>query len=131
MACDLLYLLYVIWQRYRVRGMDRRVCVCIWGLVILLLSYAVDMSAYYIGWRRTDVIGRFGFLLFICLLAREATAVSIEKIDEGRKAEIYRELAEHDMPTGLHNRNAYDEWVSKNDRDCETAIVTFDLNDLK
>lgn len=56
MACDLLYLLYVIWQRYRVRGMDRRVCVCIWGLVILLLSYAVDMSAYYIGWRRTDVI---------------------------------------------------------------------------
>ena len=131
MACDLLYLLYVIWQRYRVRGMDRRVCVCIWGLVILLLSYAVDMSAYYIGWRRTDVIGRFGFLLFICLLAREATAVSIEKIDEGRKAEIYRELAEHDMPTGLRNRNAYDEWVSENARDRETAIVTFDLNDLK
>ena len=56
------------------------------------------------------MIGRFGFLLFICLLAREATAVSMEKIDEGRKAEIYRELAEHDMPTGLYNRNAYDEW---------------------
>ena len=35
------------------------------------------------------------------------------------------------MPTGLHNRNAYDEWVAKNARDCETAIVTFDLNDLK
>ena len=77
------------------------------------------------------MIGRFGFLLFICLLAREATAVSIEKIDEGRKAEIYRELAEHDMPTGLRNRNAYDEWVSENARDRETAIVTFDLNDLK
>ena len=131
MACDLLYLLYVILQRYRARGMDRRVRVCIWGLVILLVSYAVDMSAYYIGWRRTDVIGRFGFLLFICLLAREATAVSMEKIDEGRKAEIYRELAEHDMPTGLRNRNAYDEWVSENARDRETAIVTFDLNDLK
>lgn len=56
MACDLLYLLYVILQRYRARGMDRRVRVCIWGLVILLVSYAVDMSAYYIGWRRTDVI---------------------------------------------------------------------------
>ena len=131
MACDLLYLLYVILQRYRARGMDRRVRVCIWGLVILLVSYAVDMSAYYIGWRRTDVIGRFGFLLFICLLAREATAVSMEKIDEGRKAEIYRELAEHDMPTGLYNRNAYDEWASENARDRETAIVTFDLNDLK
>ncbi len=60
------------------------------------------------------MIGRFGFLLFICLLAREATAVSMEKIDEGRKAEIYRELAEHDMPTGLYNRNAYDdEWASE------------------
>ena len=79
MACDLLYLLYVIWQRYRVRGMVRRVCVCIWGLVILLLSYAVDMSAYYIGWRRTDVIGRVGFLRVICLH-------SIEKCHRHRRA---------------------------------------------
>ena len=131
MLVDLVYLLYALIQRMRKKEMDRAVRVNLVGLFILVISYVVDIIAYYIGATKTDVVGRFGFLLYIILLGREAANNTVARVKAGRKAEIYKELAEKDMLTGLYNRNAYDEWVSKNLRQPGMGIITFDLNELK
>lgn len=131
MLCALLYLLYALVGRIRRVGYDRKVRSSILGLVILSASFVLDISAFYLGAVRTDVIGRGCFLLYICILGKEAAAGTLEKLDEGRKAEIYKELAVRDVLTGLHNRNAYDEWVGEHWKKSGAVVMAFDLNDLK
>lgn len=55
----------------------------------------------------------------------------MEKLHEGQKAAIYKELALKDILTGLYSRNAYDEWERDNQHPDKTAIVMLDLNNLK
>ena len=54
-----------------------------------------------------------------------------KQVDEGRKAEIYKELAEKDGMTGMYNRNAFDEWEYGCNNYEDIMLVTFDLNNLK
>lgn len=131
MLCDLAYLLYALILRVRRVGWDRRGNSSVLGLVILTASYVLDLGAFYLGAVRTDVVGRFGFLLYICILGSEAAIGTREKLEEGRKAEIYKELAVRDVLTGLHNRNAYDEWAGEHWKKPGATILAFDLNDLK
>lgn len=131
MMADLVYLLYALICRMRKHGIDRVAKAHLIGLGILSSAFLVDIVAYYIGARKTDVFGRFGFLLYIILLGKEAASNTIDKVKDGRKAEIYKELAVKDVLTGLYNRNAYDEWVYHNQKCPGLGIVTFDLNELK
>ena len=55
----------------------------------------------------------------------------MEKLHEGQKAAIYKELALKDILTGLYSRNAYDEWEKDHLHPQRTAIAMFDLNNLK
>lgn len=131
MLAALFYLFYALFRRFQRKGMDRTVRTNLLGLVILVISFLVDIVAFYSGARKTDVFGRFGFLLYIIFLGREVALDTVSRINEGRKAEVYRELAVKDMLTQLYNRNAYDEWTYQNQKVQGTAIITFDLNDLK
>lgn len=131
MIAALVYLMYALVCRIRRNGIDRKARVNIVGLGILVASFFVDLGAYYMGARKTDVFGRFAFLLYVVLLGSEVARGLVTGVKEGRKAEIYRELAVKDMPTGLYNRNAYDEWVRLNPAKEKVAILTFDLNELK
>lgn len=131
MIAALVYLMYALVCRIRRNGIDRKVRVNMVGLGILVASFFVDIGAYYMGARKTDVFGRFGFLLYVVLLGSEVARGLVTGVKEGRKAEIYRELAVKDLPTGLYNRNAYDEWIRMNPGKGRAAILTFDLNELK
>ena len=131
MGSMLFYVVMALVKRAKQSGMDRKVRMTIAGITVLTISYAIDLIAYYVGLQKTDVVGRFGLLIFIVMLGYETAAESLSKVDEGRKAEIYRELALKDMLTGLYNRNAYDEWSSTHSRMHGVMLVMFDLNNLK
>lgn len=131
MLVGLLYLVHALVHRIKKRGFDRMVKTNLLGVVVLTLVFLVDIVAFYTGAIKTDVFGRFGFLFYIMLLGKEAAKSTISKVKVGRKAEVYRELAIKDILTGVYNRNAYDGWASKNHQSQGTAIITFDLNELK
>lgn len=95
-------------------------------LLMLTVAVLVDLAAYYTGAVDTDIFVRFGLLIYIMLLGKEAAKSTMSKIKVGRKAEVYRELAVKDILTGTNNRNAYDEWVVKNHDPRGTAIITFE-----
>lgn len=127
----LCYLVYALLWRYRKFGFDPQVKANLVGLVFLSGAYLADIIAYNIGATKTDVFARFGFLLYIIVFGRQVALDTAVKLNEGKKAEIYRELAVRDMLTKLYNRNAYDSWVKETTNFTGITIVTFDLNDLK
>lgn len=131
MVMALAYMTGTLVYRVKKRGMDHRIHVSILGTTVLVGAFLLDMLLYYIGPFQTDIIGRFGVLIYICILALETCAQTIRQVDEGRKVKIYKELAMKDMLTGLYNRNSYDEWVKEKRQTDGTIIITFDLNNLK
>lgn len=130
-AAGLLYMIYAVFWRKRKYGIDRKVQANIIGAFVLIVTVITDISAYYMKLKQTDVIGRIGLLIYIFLLGKETVVEFFKQIDEGRKAEIYKELAEKDVMTGLYNRNAFDEWEYNYKDVANTMVVTFDLNNLK
>jgi diguanylate cyclase (GGDEF)-like protein len=100
-------------------------------MLVLTASFVTDMIAYYNEADDADAFGRFGFFLFILALGVDASAISLHELEEGRKAVIYKELAEKDMLTHCYNRNAYhNDTINEKLRD-GMLLVTFDLNNLK
>lgn len=131
MFLSLVYLVYALRYRIKRKGFDRITKNNLLGLILLGGAFVTDMAAYYVGAIRTDVFGRAVFLCYIILVGAEAAKNTVSKISVGHKAEVYRELAVKDILTGLYNRNAYDQWALENQRPRRTAVITFDLNELK
>jgi diguanylate cyclase (GGDEF)-like protein len=67
----------------------------------------------------------------VAIFAIDVSIKIVKDIDAGRRAEIYKELAENDLLTGCYNRNAYrndtKDWGDLQD----VLLVTCDLNNLK
>lgn len=131
MFVGLAYLVYALRYRIKRKGFDRITKNNLLGLILLGGALVVDIGAYYTGAIKTDVFGRVGFLCYIILVGAEVAENTVSKISAGRKAEVYRELAVKDILTGLYNRNAYDRWAAENRKPRGTAVITFDLNELK
>lgn len=131
MICGILYLVGAMAAHWKRVGFDRKIKANLLGVVVLVVALGMDMVAFYLGLRKTDVLGRIGLLIYICLVSWKAANVTLQRMNEGRKAEIYKELAMKDMLTGLYNRNAYDRWLERHKPSADTVIVTFDLNNLK
>jgi len=127
----LAYMIYAVVWRWRKYGLDRKVKANLIGAVVLITTVVIDIAAYYMKLKQTDVVGRVGLLIYIFLLGKETVVEFFKQVDEGRKAEIYKEMAEKDMMTGLYNRNAFDEWEYSGKDFSNTMLVTFDLNNLK
>lgn len=129
-----LVLLYVIYLfiSYIVRyGMERRVIVNIVGIGSLVFSAFLDLGSYYAANMINDMVGRFGMLTYIVILAVEVMTDFLHQMEENKKFIYYKELATMDTLTGFHNRNDYEEWEKKA-TDCkDMALITFDLNNLK
>ena len=130
-AMAVVYMIYAVIWRWRKYGMDQKVKSNIVGAVVLIATVVIDIGAYYLKLKPTDLIGRIGLLIYIVLLGKETTVEFFKQVDEGRKAEIYKELAVKDVMTGLYNRNAFDEWEYGCKNFDDVMLVTFDLNNLK
>jgi diguanylate cyclase (GGDEF)-like protein len=100
-------------------------------MVILTFSFLADLVSYYHHNEDADTVGRLGFFLFILALGLDASSASLHELEEGRKARIYKELAEKDMLTHCYNRNAYHNDTLPGKLHDGLLLVTFDLNNLK
>lgn len=129
--CGILYMLYALQSRVCMVGFDSRVRVNLVGAVLLMLTTLLDLTAFYVGKHDTDVIGRFGMLLYMGILSTEVVAEFTHQMEENRKITFYKGLALVDMLTGCYNNNAFCQWQNTEKSKLHDAFVMMDLNDLK
>ncbi|MDE7016546.1 MAG: GGDEF domain-containing protein [Lachnospiraceae bacterium] len=127
---DLLYLLLGLLRKRHKKKSKKTVYLNVAGLTILTATVIFELYAYYIHLINMQAFAMLGLLAYVIILAIEIGSNASEKIEEIRKAEIYKELAEKDMLTQCFNRNAYTEAIQKECSD-NTYLVMFDLNNLK
>lgn len=125
------YLFYGILTAIKKKKSKRRIIANILGLLALLLSTIADMGGYFRNVSESNQLSKLGFLVYAVILGIETARVAQERMQEAHKMEIYREMAEMDMPTGCYNRNAYSEDISVEMELTGVHIITFDLNNLK
>ena len=127
----MLYLFYAILAAMKNKKNKRKIVANILGLVALCVTAFVDMGGYFTNVSEANQLGKVGFLVYAVILGVETARVAQEHVQENHKMEIYREMAEKDMPTGCYNRNAYAEDTSIGMELTGVQLITFDLNNLK
>ena len=126
-----LYFIYTICNKFYQHTTTHALWICTIGIIILIGALFSDMYNYYQGSQDIEIVGRIAMLLFIVTLACDTAFVSLKEIDTGRRAALYRELAEKDLLTGCYNRNAYHEDTSRCKKLTNLLLFVFDLNNLK
>lgn len=127
----ILYLLYAIIAGIKNKKNKRKIAANILGLMALVVTAVADMSGYFTNVSEANQLGKVGFLVYALILGVETARVAQERVQENHKAEIYREMAEKDLPTGCYNRNAYAEDTNVGLELTGVQLITFDLNNLK
>jgi diguanylate cyclase (GGDEF)-like protein len=132
MTSAVLYLPATLVNMAKKQGVTRRFWVTVWSVVCMIPPLAYSLYMYY-----TDQTNRVGscanvfIFMFVAIFAVDVSREFLRDIDAGKKAEIYQELAEKDLPTDCFNRNAYQsdtrDWTDLE----EVLLVTCDLNNLK
>lgn len=127
----MLYLLYGILSAIKKKKNTRKIYANMLGLVALIVTAIVDMSGYFTNVSEANQLGKVGFLIYAIILGEETARIAQERVAENHKAEIYREMAHKDMPTGCFNRNAYAEDTHIGLSLDNVSLIVFDLNNLK
>jgi len=127
----MIYLVYTIGAAIRKKKNKRKIIANIIGLLALAVTAVVDMSGYFTNVSEANQLGKVGFLVYAVILGIETARTAHEQVQENHKAEIYREMAHKDMPTGCFNRNAYAEDTSACKELEGLQFIVFDLNNLK
>lgn len=127
----MLYLVYAIVTAIKKRKNRRKIIANIIGLLALAITAIVDMSGYFTNVSEANQLGKVGFLIYAVILGVETARIAQEQVQESHKAQIYREMAHKDLPTGCYNRNAYSEDTSIGLELTGVQMITFDLNNLK
>ena len=130
-AFAIIYAVIIAVLEWKKEPSKRQVKVYLAGLLIITVSASADMIHYYMGGGDADSFGRIGFLIFACVVAKQAANSTLNLMEKGRYAALYEKLAIVDQLTGLYNRNAYEFDMTKIRDLTGFMIVTFDLNDLK
>ena len=127
----MMYLLYAIVSAIRTRKSKRKIIANVAGLLALIVTASADMGGYFVDASKSNQLGKLGFLIYAVILGVETARAAQEQVEESKKMEIYREMAEKDMPTGCYNRNAYSQDTSLGMELTGLQVITFDLNNLK
>ena len=126
--------IYHIWTMivyYRQKGMDRLLVTNLIGTMGIIVSGFFDLIHYYTSMRKNPVIAHFGLLFSVAFLGVAALLEAKKNIDDVKSMKMYKEIALKDLQTGLFNRNAYDRLVYSETNFTNSAIVAFDINNLK
>ena len=127
----MLYLVYAIVTAIKKKKNRRKISANIMGLLALAATVIIDMGGYFTNVSKANQLGKLGFLLYAAILGAETARLAQERVQENHKAEIYREMAHKDLPTGCYNRNAFAEDTSTATDLTGWQLIVFDLNNLK
>lgn len=127
----LMYLQLAIIMAIRQKKNMRKVVINLIGLIILVVTVAVDIGAYFVNVLTANKMTKFGFLIYIVILGLETANSARVNLEEYQKVELLREMALKDMLTGCYNRNAYNHDTEALRDLTGVQIIGFDLNNLK
>ena len=127
----MLYLVYAITTAIKRKKNRRKILANIIGLMALAATIIMDMGGYFQNASTANQLGKIGFLIYAVILGAETARIAQERVQENHKAEIYREMAHKDLPTGCFNRNAFAEDTSETVELTGVQLIVFDLNNLK
>ncbi len=125
------YTILAMIVKIRQSGFNHTVRLHIVSLFFIILSIVLDLGTYYTGTVKVDTFGRIGFFIYIAIMAIDTSYGTARRIEEGRKADYYKGLANTDMLTGLYNRNAFIADLEALSPSSDVLFFTFDLNELK
>ena len=109
----------------------RKSTICLVGASGLGSAAVLDTIAYYEDRLNANRYSKFGFLVFIVIISLETARYAKLQLEKERKLKLYQEMAVKDLLTNCYNRNAYNEDIENFDKNQDTYIITFDLNNLK
>lgn len=135
LAAGVLVLVWILWKEYQ-KEHDKELlfilesfCVVGSGGVLALLLYWSLRISYY------EVFFDIGIIVYIILLIRNLILEVVNNFQFKTEMTVYQRLAKEDKLTGLKNRRAYDDFLSKIIAEAEiyeNIILAFmDLNRLK
>lgn len=117
---------------FRKHGADYKVKATFFPTVIILISSARDVAAFYRNTLETYRAGGLASLLFVSCVSWSVIYDLSMQLKEGQENAIYKRLAVTDLLTGLYNRNAYEEWEKNCPGEIEgIGLAVCDLNNLK
>jgi diguanylate cyclase (GGDEF)-like protein len=126
-----LYLPYSLVCMAKEGLISRRFWVTVCSILCMCPPLFCSLYMYYSGSHNVISYGNVFIFLFVIIFAIDVSRTIIKDVREGKKAALYKELAEKDMLTGCYNRNAYrsdtEYWTDLDD----VLLVTCDLNNLK
>ena len=125
------YHIWTLFAYYRHKGMDILLITNLIGTSGIIISGLFDLWHYYTSMQKNPVIAHFGILISVICLGVSAFSAAKNNIDEVKSMHQYKEIALKDLQTGLFNRNAYDRLVYSKKDFTNTAIIVFDINNLK
>lgn len=132
LAVSAVYFCYAISVALKKRETIRKAYINLFGAVIIIGTVILDLTAYYKDIIHSNQISKFGFLLYIIILAVYTAKESRKALEAARKAHFYREMAITDSLADCYNRNAFNIDIETIDVKKESIdIVQFDLNNLK
>lgn len=109
----------------------RKSTICLVGASVLGIAAVLDTIEYYGDRLNANRYSKFGFLVFIVIISLETARYAKLQLEKERKLRLYQEMAVKDLLTNCYNRNAYNEDIENFDKNQDTYIITFDLNNLK
>jgi diguanylate cyclase (GGDEF)-like protein len=109
----------------------RKFWVTMCSIVCMCPPLFYSLYMYYSGSHNVINFSNVFIFIFVIIFATDVSRSIIKDIKEGKKAAIYKELAEKDMLTGCYNRNCYRNDTENLENLDDLLIVTCDLNNLK
>lgn len=106
------------------------------GLCSIAVTAIIDMGRFYLGHTNDGAMFvRIGMLIFTVCYGSSSLESTIKAVKMGVQAEFVSQLAYHDGLTGIGNRTAFEELLSKVESEkknvADIGIAMFDINDLK
>lgn len=127
----LVYTVYSVIRAIHIHGLTKLLLLNTACLVLLSFSLIFDLANQYIHWTLAGQLGKLGFTLYTIITGIATSSSALKQMEEGKKAVYYKELVNTDILTGLNNRNAYITDIHSGGFGSDSAVVLFDLNELK
>ncbi len=124
LVCGMIY--QIIHKNY-----SRHLKICVIGLSLFFVAIIADIIQFYRTTGDADKLGRYMFLVFVCLLAWDMIRDAYEIIEKGRQAKKLEIFALTDSMTGLFNRNAFESQANTDKPLDDIVAVVADANGLK
>ncbi len=127
----MLYMIYAILRAILNRQLTRSMKVSVAGLFLFFVSVFFTLGTYYTVNDSTFTVP-IAFMVLFCVFTWLAISMDSRAIlEENRDIQIYKQLAEKDVLTGLANRNCYESTCRNTRIDGNICVLTLDLNNLK